>query len=92
MENGKTSKDQRDPEGRRPAARRGSNPSRQRGFVERATARGHSGHGADSVLPHLRDQLRLKCLLPSPFPIPEEARRIKPGRNGRKRRNGSDED
>jgi len=61
-----------DPEGRRPpGGRRGSGPSKQRGFVERATARGHSGHGAESVRPHLRDQLRLKALLPSPFPPPE---------------------
>jgi hypothetical protein len=60
-----------DPEGRRPAAgpgRRGSGPRKQRGFVERATAGGHSGHGSESVRPHLRDQLRLKALLPSPFP------------------------
>ena len=61
-----------DPEGRRPSAgRRGGGPVKQRGFVERATARGHSGHGADSVRPHLRDQLRLKALLPTPFPTPE---------------------
>jgi hypothetical protein len=40
--------------------------------VERATARGHSGHGADSVRPHLRDQLKLKALLPTPFPTPEQ--------------------
>lgn len=88
MKDGKPSKEQRDPDGRRPAARRGSSPSRQRGFVERATSRGHSGHGLDSVLPHLRDQLRLKSLLPSPFPIPEEERHHKPGRNGG---NGNDE-
>jgi len=43
----------------------------ERGFVERATAMGHSGHGAESVRPHLRDQLRLKSLLPQPFPTPE---------------------
>ena len=62
-----------DPESRRSqAARRGNGPPRQRGFVERATAHGHSGHGADSVRPHLRDQLRLKALLPSPFPVPED--------------------
>jgi hypothetical protein len=67
-----------DPEGRRAAGgRRGSGPVKQRssvierGFVERATARGHSGHGAESVRPHLRDQLRLKALLPTPFPLPE---------------------
>jgi hypothetical protein len=71
---GKPSSEERDPEnGRRPAARRGSGagPGRQRGFVERATAGGHSGRGSDSVLPHLRDQLRLKALLPSPYPVPE---------------------
>jgi hypothetical protein len=61
-----------DPDARRlQGGRRGSGPAKQRGFVERATARGHSGHGADSVRPHLRDQLRLKALLPSPFPPPE---------------------
>jgi len=42
----------REPEGRR-AASAGRKPAgavgRQRGFVERATAMGHSGHGADSV-------------------------------------------
>lgn len=60
-----------EPDGRRPVAglgRRGSGPRKQRGFVERATAVGHSGHGSESVRPHLRDQLRLKALLPTPFP------------------------
>jgi hypothetical protein len=64
-----------DPDGRRSASagRKGSGPSRQRGFVERAMAKnGHSGHGAESVRPHLRDQLRLKSLLPQPFPTPEQ--------------------
>jgi len=61
-----------DPDGLRPGGRRGSGPAKQRGFVERATARGHSGHGAESVRPHLRDQLRLKALLPTPFPTPEQ--------------------
>jgi hypothetical protein len=64
-----------EPEDRRPATgRRGSGPGpgRQRGFVERATAKGHSGHGADSVRPHLRDQLKLKALLPTPYPTPEQ--------------------
>jgi hypothetical protein len=62
-----------EPDGRRSAAagRRGSGPVKQRGFVERATARGHSGHGAESVRPHLRDQLKLKSLLPTPYPTPE---------------------
>jgi hypothetical protein len=62
------------PEGRRPAAvgARRSGPAKQRGFVERATAKGHSGNGAESVRPHLRDQLRLKALLPTPFPTPEQ--------------------
>lgn len=65
--------DERDPPQRRAADRRGGSPRRQRGFVERATAKqGHSGHGSDSVLPHLRDQLRLKALMPSPFPVPEQ--------------------
>jgi len=61
-----------DPEGRRAQGGRwGGGPVRQKGFVERATARGHSGHGAESVRPHLRDQLRLKALLPTPYPTPE---------------------
>lgn len=64
-------KDQRDPEGRRPVARR-TGPPAKRGFVERATAQGHSGHGSESVRPHLRDQLKLKALMPSPFPLPEQ--------------------
>jgi hypothetical protein len=59
-----------EPDRRRQAAagRRGSGPKKQRGFVERATATEHSGHGSESVRPHLRDQLRLKSLLPQPFP------------------------
>ena len=63
-----------EPEPRRSAAgaRRGSGPVKQRGFVERATAHGHSGHGAESVRPHLRDQLKLKALLPTPYPTPAE--------------------
>lgn len=60
-----------EPESRRtPGGRRGSG-AKQRGFVERATARGHSGHGSESVRPHLRDQLKLKALLPTPYPTPE---------------------
>lgn len=71
---------QGDPEGRRPpGGRRGSSPGKQRGFVERATARGHSGHGADSVRPHLRDQLRLKSLLPTPYPTPDQQPRANDG-------------
>jgi len=63
-----------EPESRRsPGGRRGSGPAKQRGFVERATARGHSGHGAESVRPHLRDQLKLKALLPTPYPTPDAA-------------------
>lgn len=62
-----------DPDGPRPpVGRRGAGPGRQRGFVERATSTGHSGYGADSVRPHLRDQLKLKALLPQPFPTPEQ--------------------
>ncbi|MCD6076678.1 MAG: hypothetical protein K0R89_616 [Ramlibacter sp.] len=64
---------------RRPVAgpgSRGSGPRKQRGFVERATAVGHSGHGAESVRPHLRDQLRLKALLPTPFPTSAEQQDI----------------
>jgi len=63
-----------EPDSRWPASagRKGSRPGRQRGFVERATATGHSGHGAESVRPHLRDQLKLKSLLPQPYPTPEQ--------------------
>lgn len=71
MKDGKPT-DASEPDGRRSAAagRRGGG-SVKRGFVERATARGHSGHGADSVRPHLRDQLKLKSLLPTPYPTPD---------------------
>ena len=48
--------------------RRRSGPRKQKSFVERATASGHSGYGSDSVRPHLRDQLRLKGLMPQAFP------------------------
>ena len=62
-----------EPESRRASAgRKGPGMGRQRGFVERATAMGHSGHGAESVRPHLRDQLKLKSLLPQPYPTPEQ--------------------
>ena len=64
-----------EPDDRRLAAgpgRRGNAPRKQRGFVARATAVGHSGHGSESVRPHLRDQLRLKALLPTPFPTSAE--------------------
>ncbi|TWO69511.1 hypothetical protein FN976_19695 [Caenimonas sedimenti] len=43
--------------------RRRNGPRKQKAFVERATARGHSGYGSESVRPHLRDQLKLKELL-----------------------------
>jgi hypothetical protein len=66
--------DNRETPQRRASDRRGSSPRKQRGFVERATALGHSGHGSDSVLPHLRDQLKLKALMPSPYPMPEPQR------------------
>jgi hypothetical protein len=54
------------------AQRKGSGPKRQRSYIERATALGHSGYGSESVRPHLRDQLRLKALLPSPYPTPDQ--------------------
>ena len=63
---------------RRSGPRRGKSARRSRGFVERATASGHSGNGSESVRPHLRDQLKLKALLPSPFPTPEPEQ---PGRD-----------
>jgi hypothetical protein len=71
MKDGKP-EDPGDPDRRRPGRRGGGTTGKQRGFVERATARGHSGHGAESVRPHLRDQLLLKSLLPTPFPTPEQ--------------------
>ena len=57
---------------RRASDRKGSGPRKQRDFVLRATAQGHSGIGSASVLPHLRDQLRLKALLPTPFPLSDQ--------------------
>jgi len=63
---------ERDPPRRRASDRKGGGPRKQRDFVSRATASGHSGRGSESVLPHLRDQLRLKALLPTPFPVPEQ--------------------
>jgi hypothetical protein len=65
------------PEPRRAASpgRRGARPGKQRGSTERAAARsgngGHSGYGSESVRPYLREQLRLKSLLPTPFPTPD---------------------
>jgi hypothetical protein len=75
MKDGKPS-DAGDLDGRRAGSggRHASGSGRQRGFVERATARGHSGHGAESVRPHLRDQLKLKALLPTPYPTPDQQR------------------
>jgi hypothetical protein len=55
-----------------PDRRRG--PRQRKDFVERATARGHSGYGVESVRPHLRDQLKLKALMQPTFPPPAEAR------------------
>ena len=60
-------------EGRPPGMeRRRGGPRKQKAYVERAMARGHSGNGSESVRPHLRDQLKLKALLPQPFPTPEQ--------------------
>lgn len=70
-----------DPDGRRRASAGRRGTGRQRGFVERATATGHSGHGAESVRPHLRDQLKLKSLLPQPFPTPEQQAEGNSGRD-----------
>jgi hypothetical protein len=83
MNDGKPNSKSSEPQSRRaPAGRRGAGAGRQRGyveqrgtFIERATAeQGHSGHGSESVRPHLRDQLRLKALLPTPFPMPDNDR------------------
>lgn len=69
------------PKGPRQPERPGTGmPERRRGlrqrkdYVERATAAGHSGYGAESVRPHLRDQLKLKALMQTTFPPPAEAR------------------
>ena len=59
---------QRDLPRRRATDRKGSGPRKQRDFVLRATAEGHSGTGSESVRPHLRDQLRLKALLSATYP------------------------
>jgi hypothetical protein len=72
MKDGRPNDDDRESPRRRLSDRKDGSPRRQRGYVERATAQGHSGRGSASVLPHLRDQLRLKALLPSPFPMPED--------------------
>ena len=64
---------QRETPMRRASDRKGGRPRKQRDFVSRATANGHSGRGSDSVLPHLRDQLRLKALLPTPYPLEQDA-------------------
>lgn len=65
-----------EPQGRRSASagRKVARPAKQRGSTERAGARaaaGHSGYGSESVRPYLREQLRLKALLPTPFPTPD---------------------
>jgi hypothetical protein len=82
MKDGKPN-DSSDPDYRRSASagRRGGGAPRKRGFVERATANGHSGYGADSVRPHLRDQLKLKSLLPQPFPTPPEHQASEPAKD-----------
>lgn len=83
MKDGKPNHDS-EPDGHRRAAsagRRNGGTARQKGFVERATARGHSGHGAESVRPHLRDQLKLKALLPQPYPTPEQQLQALPGKD-----------
>ena len=72
---------EREPPRRRASDRKGSGPRKQRDFVSRATAAGHSGIGSASVLPHLRDQLRLKALLPTPFPLTEQPRPAKDKRH-----------
>jgi hypothetical protein len=59
-----------DPESRRP--KRSASRSRQGGYINRATASGRSGYGADSVRPYLRAQLRLKDMMRAPFIDPLE--------------------
>ena len=59
---------------RRPGGARRGPMKRARTASDHAGAQdldGHSGHGADSVRPYLREQLRMKALLPVPFPMPE---------------------
>jgi hypothetical protein len=62
--------DAREPEGPRSFRDRRKGPRKQKDFVTRATALGHSGYGSESVRPHLRDQLKLKELMGPPFPTP----------------------
>ena len=42
---------ERDTPRRRASDRKGNEPRKQRGYVSRATASGHSGRGSESVLP-----------------------------------------
>ena len=53
-----------DPEDKRSSSR----PGRAESPVHRALKRGRSGYGAESVRPHLRDQLVLKDLLRPSYP------------------------
>jgi len=73
MKDGRPNIQREPPPRRRASDRKGSGPRKQRDFVSRATADGHSGRGSESVLPHLRDQLRLKALMPLPFPLEQDA-------------------
>lgn len=59
-----------DPENRRP--KRSSPRSRQGGYLNRATASGRSGYGAESIRPYLRAQLKLKDMMRAPFIDPLE--------------------
>jgi len=69
-----------DPENRRSSGGNREAPrARQAGYVSRASASGRSGYGSDSVRPYLRAQLKLKELMATPFPAPEED---KPSRSG----------
>jgi hypothetical protein len=62
-----------DPENRRSSGgTRSASRSKQAGYVGQASASGRSGYGSESVRPYLRAQLKLKELLATPFPPPDE--------------------
>jgi hypothetical protein len=50
-----------------------------------ASEEGHSGHGSESVRPHLRAMLKLKELLVPQFPPPEQSLATNPRRKQHRR-------
>jgi hypothetical protein len=61
-----------DPENRRSSGGNRSTSRARRSDFDRAGASGRSGYGSDSVRPYLRAQLKMKELLATPFPPPDE--------------------